>query len=87
MIGLPSDVARESPAVKGAFREILTMMTEIFAANLAGEAAERRERALMLSAACVGGMVLARAVDDGALADELRASVRRQVLAAAGWPA
>jgi TetR/AcrR family transcriptional regulator, transcriptional repressor for nem operon len=86
MIGLPSDIARESDVVKRAFREILDMMVGIFAANLAGDEAVRPERALALASMCVGGMVLARAVDDLALAEELRASVRRQVFAATGWP-
>jgi hypothetical protein len=36
-------------------------------------------------ALCVGGMVLARAVDDEATADELRAAARRYAMALAGW--
>ena len=33
----------------------------------------------------VGGMVLARAVDDKALADDLRDSTRRQAFEMTGW--
>lgn len=86
MIGLPSDVARGSAVTRGAFREVLDMMVAVFAENLGGRTAERRERALALAAMTVGGMVLARAVDDEGLAEELREGVRRQVFAAAGWP-
>jgi TetR/AcrR family transcriptional regulator, transcriptional repressor for nem operon len=86
MIGLPTDVARGGDVVKRAFREIMDMMVGIFAENLDGDQTARRERALALAATCVGGMVLARAVDSPELADELREAARRQVFASAGWP-
>jgi TetR/AcrR family transcriptional repressor of nem operon len=86
MIGLPSDVARGSDVVKRAFSEIMDMMVGIFAANLEGDDATRRERALALASTCVGGMVLARAVDSPELAHELREAARRQVFGSAGWP-
>lgn len=85
MIGLPSDVARESAVVKEAFREILDMMAGIFASNLDGDEVTRRRRALALVSTCVGGMVLARAVDES-VAEELRLSVHDFVLALANWP-
>lgn len=85
MIGLPSDVARGGDVVKRAFREIMDMMVGIFAENLEGDEPARRERALALAATCVGGMVLARAVDSPELADELREAARRLVFASAGW--
>ena len=85
MIGLPSDVARGGDVVKLAFREIMDMMVGIFAENLEGDEPARRERALALAATCVGGMVLARAVDSPELADELREAPRRLVFASAGW--
>jgi len=72
--------------VKSAFRQVLEMMVEVFEANLPqGDDTPRRERALALAATVVGGMVLARAVDDKPLADALRASARRQVFAETGW--
>ena len=46
-----------------------------------------RERALALVAQVVGGMVLARAMDDAAIADEIRDSTRKQVFETAGWEA
>ena len=86
MIALPSDVSRGNGGVKSAFRQVLEMMVEVFEANLPpGEDPPRRERALALAATVVGGMVLARAVDDKPLADALRASARRQVFAETGW--
>jgi hypothetical protein len=36
---------------------------------------------------CVGGMVVARAMDDRAVADELRDACMRVALELGGWPA
>jgi TetR/AcrR family transcriptional regulator, transcriptional repressor for nem operon len=87
MIALPSDVSRGGEAVKGAFRQVLAMMVDTFAANLGPGEGAPRERALALAAMVVGGMVLSRAVDDKVLADELRDSARTQAVAMAGWEA
>jgi len=85
MVGLPADVARENAVVKEALGDILEMMVGIFASNLDGDEANRRKRALALVSTCVGGMVLARALDE-APADEVRRSAREFVLASANWP-
>ncbi len=85
MIALPSDVSRGNAPVKAAFRQVLEMMVAAFAANLPGEGGPRRERALAVAATVVGGMVLARAVDDPDLADALRDSARAAVDDATGW--
>jgi len=85
LIALPSDVGRGSESVKGAFRQVLAMMVDTFAGNLGPRPGSSRERALALTAMMVGGMVLARAVDDAMLAGELRRSARAQAIALAGW--
>jgi AcrR family transcriptional regulator len=85
MIALPSDVSRGGESVKAAFRQVLEMMAGAFEANLPVEERPARERALALVALVVGGMVLARAVDDPALARELRGSARRQAFETVGW--
>ena len=54
LIGLPSDVARSSQAVKAAYREVVESMIRLLA-NLNGP--RSRERALILIGLCVGGMV------------------------------
>lgn len=87
MIALPSDVSRGNGAVKGAFRQVMEMMVGAFAANLPHGRRPSRERALALVAQVVGGMVLARAMDDAAIADEIRDSTRKQVFETAGWEA
>jgi AcrR family transcriptional regulator len=95
VIGLATDVARGGGPAKRAYRQVMDMMTSIFGANLglnpiAKEAAKAKndidtERALAVVAMCVGGMVLARAVDDDATADELRHASRKYAMALAGW--
>jgi TetR/AcrR family transcriptional repressor of nem operon len=84
-LGVPSDVARSSAPVKRAFRKVLDMMLSVFVANLRGPQA--REHALALVSVCVGAMVVARAVDDPALANSFRKAARRHVLASSGWDA
>jgi AcrR family transcriptional regulator len=85
LIGLPSEVSRSGDDVKAAYQEVVEKLLSIFEAELDGPRA--RERALAVVALCVGGMVLARGVDDLALADELRSAAYRQALSAAGWGA
>jgi TetR/AcrR family transcriptional regulator, transcriptional repressor for nem operon len=83
LIGLSSDVARSGQCVKAAYREVAESMIKVFQANLEG--ADARGRAVVLLALCVGGMVLARAVDDDGLADELRHAVHAHALLSTGW--
>lgn len=80
MIALPSDVARASPEVRAAYLSLLRAMSWLFENNLAEEGDERREKALALSALCVGGMVLSRTIDDTALADDLRGAAKQTAL-------
>jgi TetR/AcrR family transcriptional regulator, transcriptional repressor for nem operon len=83
LIGLPSDVARGGQAVRAAYREVAESMVRLFKANLDGPDAQ--ELARVLVALCVGGMVLARAVDDESLADDFRGAAHKHVLATTGW--
>jgi len=96
MIGLATDVARGGGAARAAYRQVLAMMVDIFAGTLGPDAhagaappepGADRARALAVAALCVGGMVLARAVDDAGTADELRAAAQRYAVALAGWQA
>ena len=85
MLGLPSDVARGGVSVKAAYREVLGMMVGAFSANLGPDRKAAYERALGIAALCVGGMVLARAVDDPALADDLREAARKMAQEIGAW--
>jgi TetR/AcrR family transcriptional regulator, transcriptional repressor for nem operon len=83
LIALPSEVSRSGGDVKAAYREVVEKLLSIFEAELDGPHAH--EQALVLAALCVGGMVLARGVDDAALADDVRCAAHRHALSAGGW--
>jgi AcrR family transcriptional regulator len=76
LIGLPSDVARGSAAVKAAYQDVLEKLLGLLQADLAGP--DAHERALSLVALCVGGMVVARSVADPVLARDLRRAAYRR---------
>ena len=71
MIALPSDVARAGADTQDAYQELLRAMVWLFECNLPEEENARRT-ALSLAAICVGGMVLARALPNSQLANEVR---------------
>jgi AcrR family transcriptional regulator len=83
LIGLSSDVARGGAPVKAAYREVAQSMIAVFKANLKGRAA--REQAMLLVALCVGGMALARGLDDQDLAGDFLATAHKHALAVTGW--
>lgn len=85
MIALPSDVQRGKPAVQDAFRQVLEMMAGAFEGNIEPSIRPARQRALALVSMAVGAMVLARAVDEPALAKEIRDSARDEAYARPGW--
>lgn len=76
LVALPSDVSRAGPAVKGAYQDVLRKLLGLLQDDLAGPGAH--ERALSLVALCVGGMVVARSVEDPALARDLRQAAYRR---------
>ncbi len=84
MIALPSDVARAGPKVREAYQMLLLALAGTFERNLQGPDRGARERALTLTALCIGGMVLARTIPDSEIADEIREVARRKALATLG---
>jgi hypothetical protein len=52
---------------------------------LGREPKETRNKALAISALCVGGMVLARSIEDRVLAHELREAAMAAALALGQW--
>ena len=83
LIGVPSDVSRSGDVVKAAYREVVENLVQLFEADLKGP--DRRERALAILTLCVGGMVVGRAIEDPALADDFRKAAHKQVLMTADW--
>ena len=72
LIGLPNDLSRTDQSIRLAQESALRMMIEAFERGMTPTTSPARQRALALTSLCVGGMVLARSIEDRALADELR---------------
>ena len=72
MIALPSDVARARPEVQAAYQHLLTAMVGLYESSIGETGRAARRKALVLAALSVGGMVLARALPDSELAEEIR---------------
>jgi TetR/AcrR family transcriptional repressor of nem operon len=82
MAALGADVARLSPPVRDALTEgVRKQLDQLTALMPAGSAAEQRKAAMVAYASMVGAMVMARAVNDPALADELLGTVQSAVTA------
>jgi TetR/AcrR family transcriptional repressor of nem operon len=86
LIALPNDVSRTEASVKRAFESVLKVLIDIFEQGLERKGDPARQRALAITALCVGGMVLARTVEDRALADELRQAAKSIALSLGRWP-
>lgn len=73
-----ADVARSSPSVRRAYQSELRRIIEQIEAEF-GEAAEdaAHARAVGTLALCVGGLLLARAVEDPALSDDILQACRQ----------
>lgn len=85
LMALPSDVSRSGTPVRRAYRQVFEHMVENLERGLSG--AERRQQALAVAALCIGGMAVARAVDDAKLANELREAAKATAFSIAGWAA
>lgn len=86
LIGLPNDISRNDRSVREAQEAALRMMTATFEQGMAPtNAHSSRQVALALTALCLGGMVLARAIEDGKLVDELREATMAVALRLGHW--
>lgn len=72
MIAVPSDVARAGDGVRQSYRQVFEATLNSFQANLPGPPDQARQQAMTLCILSIGGMILARTMDDDALADEIR---------------
>ncbi len=72
LIAYATDAARAGERVRESYRVLVEAMTWLFENNLEGDEADRRQRALSLTALCVGGMILARTLPKSAIAEEVR---------------
>jgi TetR/AcrR family transcriptional regulator, transcriptional repressor for nem operon len=85
MAALPSYVARSGRKTKRAFETVFKAMVSLLERGMLNGGRERRGTAEAIAALCVGGMVVARAMDDRQMADRLREDCMRVALALGGW--
>lgn len=85
LIALPSDTARSGEQVKAAYEHVLRAMAGVFEANIEERADTAQDRSLAIAALCVGGMVLARAINSRDMGDRIRAACRDLALETGGW--
>ena len=83
LMALASDVGRGGDPVKRAYRRVLEYMVGTLEKGFAGP--ESRRRALAVGALCIGGMVVARAVDDAKLAQEIREAAKELAISLTAW--
>ena len=85
LIGLPNDVSRNDQSVRQAQEAALRMMVDTFERGMTSTAQPARQVALSLTALCLGGMVLARAIEDRTLANELREATMSVAMKLGNW--
>jgi TetR/AcrR family transcriptional regulator, transcriptional repressor for nem operon len=85
MVALPTDVSRSGHKAKRAFETVFAGMVSV----LERSAGERRQKphatAQAVAALCVGGMVVARAMENRASADALLGACMQVALELGGW--
>ena len=85
MVALPTDVARSGVSARHAFETVFQAMVSVLERSLRDKKAPRRLKAQAIAALCIGGMVVARALVDRALADDLRDGCAAMALRLGGW--
>jgi TetR/AcrR family transcriptional repressor of nem operon len=85
MTALPTDVARSGKSAKRAFETVFKAMVSVLEGSLIENGRRRRATAHAVAALCVGGMVVARALVNRPLADELRDACMAVALDLGGW--
>src|SRR5262249_49745715 len=90
MVALPSDVSRSDAPVKRAFENVFKAMVDLLERSIhrkdeTGDGSDRHRTAQASAAVCVGGMVVARSMEDRALAAQLLTAGKSVALELGGW--
>jgi len=84
MVALPNDVARSEEKVRTAFEEVFKAMVSALGREVR-DPRQSEEVAMAIAALCIGGMVVARSLNDSGLADRLREAATHTALVLGGW--
>jgi TetR/AcrR family transcriptional regulator, transcriptional repressor for nem operon len=85
MVALPTDVSRSGESAKRAFETVFQAMVGVLERGSRVNGRPRRVTAQATAALCVGGMVVARAINNRQVADELRDACMTVALELGGW--
>jgi TetR/AcrR family transcriptional regulator, transcriptional repressor for nem operon len=85
IVGLPSDISRTSQPVRQAFESVLRLMIETFERGLPADSPRARDSAIAIASMCVGGMILARSIEDRTLSDEICEATMNVALSLGEW--
>jgi len=85
LIAFPTDFLRKEHRVRQAFETVVRIMIDVFEQALQRDGPAARSRTHAIAALCVGGMVLARPIEDRTLADELREAAMGVALSLGQW--
>jgi TetR/AcrR family transcriptional repressor of nem operon len=85
MVALPSDVARSDETVKTAFETVFKAMVTLLGREVRNSRQARENTAMAIAALCIGGMVVARSMNDSGLGDKLREAATNVALDLGGW--
>jgi TetR/AcrR family transcriptional repressor of nem operon len=84
MVALPADVTRGDAQLRRAFETVFAAMVSILERSINGRGREARVRAQATAALCIGGMVVARAMENRAASDALRDACMKVALELGG---
>jgi AcrR family transcriptional regulator len=85
MVALPTDVSRSGASAKAAFETVFCAMVSMLERSTMADRRQRRARAQAISALCIGGMVVARALANRKTADDLREGCMAMAMELGGW--
>jgi AcrR family transcriptional regulator len=85
LVALPNDVARSDETVKAAFETVFKAMVALLGRDVKKTSQPREKAAMAIASLCIGGMVVARSMNDRALGDQIREAATRVALELGGW--
>jgi hypothetical protein len=85
MVALPSDVARCDQDVKAVFENVFRAMVTVLGRDVKSTTQSPEDTAMAIAGLCIGGMVVARSLNDSRFSDRLREAATHAALVLGGW--
>ncbi len=85
MVALPSDVARSDAKVKMAFENVFRAMVTVLGREVRNMTQPPEDTAMAIASLCIGGMVVARSLNDRTFGGRLRDAAAHAALVLGGW--